>query len=150
MVTTVRKNIFETNSSSSHSITIQDGDYWDTIEADEYGMITLTGGQFGWEWVKYNDALTKANYCAVNYIHNDDKLEMLKEVIMEYTGCKRLIIDISKDWEDYNCGYIDHQSSDTVEEAFDSKDQLKTFIFNKSSWLYLGNDNDDGPIGFYE
>ncbi len=139
----VRQNVFETNSSSSHSISIEpssDGLY-DTIIPDEEGNIVLTGGEFGWGIDEYNDAITKANYCAVDQLNNEDRIDMLKEVIKEQTGCNDVIIDISDSWRDPNYSYIDHESVGTSLEAFESKETLRDFIFSKNSVLYIDNDN---------
>lgn len=150
----IRNGIFETNSSSSHSITIckvTNGIYDDTILPGENGIIVLTGGRFGWEWREYNDALTKANYCAIDVcgsehyredsyreddgypIGNPKCVEMLKKVIEEFTGGT---VVFSLD------GYIDHQSKGTSLEAFKSEETLKNFLFCSSSELYTRNDNE--------
>jgi len=139
----IREKVFETNSSSSHSITIEpsnDGLY-DIIIPDDDGNITLTGGEFGWGIEEFSDALTKANYCGVDNLSNEDKLDILKEVIREQTGCNEVIIDISEDWKDANHSYIDHESHGTSDEAFESKETLRDFIFSKNSVLYIDNDN---------
>ena len=155
---TVRHSVFETNSSSSHSITISkdnvDGLY-ESIIPDDDGNITLFGGEYGWQWERFNDALTKANYCAVDSLHNLVHLEMLSEVICEHTGAKQVIISATT--SNYNNGvyldgnsYIDHDSEGVANEAFNSKSELKEFLFNPRSWLFLGNDNDEVPSGFYD
>lgn len=139
---TIRKKVFETNSSSSHSLCIEKCEkipekVIKTMKAyAEEGVLTLYGDDFGWEVAKYNSAYTKANYCRVDAQYNEENLEMLKEVIEEVTGLKVIIFE--------DCGgYIDHQSSGiTVEEGvFDSKENLKDFIFNPDSVLYIDNDN---------
>lgn len=138
----VRREVFETNSSSSHSISISNKEgMLETILPDEDGVIYLQGGDFGWEYEKYNDALTKANYCAQDNGHNPNRTNMLIEVIMEHTGAKSVIIERQ--------GYIDHQSCGTSYAAFVDNETLKQFIFNPNSILYTGNDNDCGPINFY-
>lgn len=153
---TIRRGVFETNSSSSHSISISDSDindFLDTIPLTEDGYLVLTGGQFGWEWEKYNDALTKANYCAIYAINtygvDSDKYEMLEDVLKTQTGANGVILDMSVDYGDDNYSYIDHNSSDAVLSAFDSKESLRQFIFNKNSMLFLGNDNEYAPDMFY-
>lgn len=138
MITKIRHGVFETNSSSSHSISISlDSDcLMYTMIPDEDGNIVLGGGDFGWEIESYNDAWTKANYCAVDNRNNDDKLEMLKEVVKEQTGAKDVLITF--DDTDYG---IDHNSIQTSYDAFASKEILRQFIFNKNSILYTDNDN---------
>lgn len=139
----IRRNVFETNSSSTHSISIVGSEgMYDTILPDKKGNILLEGGKFGWEEMEYTDSLTKANYCAVDNIYNEDRLNMLKEVIKEHTRCNEVIILANKDSYDNPCySYIDHQSAGISSEAFTSKENLKNFIFGKNSVLFTDNDN---------
>lgn len=139
----IREGVFETNSSSTHSISIASGKckMIDTIFPDENGDIVLNGGQFGWEIREYNNAITKANYCAIDQFDNLDRIKMLSEVILEQTGAKRLILDFTNNYKDKNYSYIDHQSEGTSNEAFESKEILRNFIFNPESVLYTDNDN---------
>lgn len=141
---TKRQSVFETNSSSSHSITISDTtELLDSITPDKDGNIVLTGGQFGWEIEDYEDALSKANYCAVDVHGNDDYEQMLIDVIKEHTGAKNVIFDFTTDYsqDEDNYSYIDHQSYGTTHEAFSSNETLKAFIFNPNSVLRTDNDN---------
>lgn len=139
----VRNNVFEVNSSSSHSIVLGGNDFdvvKDTIVPDENGIITLTGGEYGWDWFKSNDAFEKANYVAQSSKYNDDVLDILIDVIKENTLCKDVIINLEED------GYIDHQSYDV---APNTRIEIEDFIFNKNSWLFGGNDNGSEPFNFY-
>ena len=133
----IRFNVFETNSSSSHSISISNTrvislnnscEILETIIPDDNGVVYLEGGEFGWENLNYHDALSKANYCLIDSIGNQNKLEMLISVIKEVTGAKEVNIDNVN-------GYIDHQSEGTSNKAFSSKETLKNFIFNRDSIL---------------
>lgn len=139
----IRQNVFETNSSSSHSITMVPSlasNLYDTILPDDDGKIVLEGGEFGWAWVTFNDPLTKANYCAVDVAENQVRLDKLFKVIKDHTGAKEVVF--------LNKGYIDHQSVGTSSEAFESDETLKNFIFNRECTLQTGNDNSDPPGGF--
>lgn len=153
----IRQGCFETNSSSSHSLTISSrGNYsygaipvfrefYNEKEDKEYkNAVVLTGGEFGWGVDYYQDSLTKANYLAVmlkNY--NIGDLEMFESLLKEETGAEQIIYDFTDDWDSSNFSYIDHQSADsyTVEEAYSSKENLKNFIFNRESILIIDNDN---------
>jgi hypothetical protein len=167
----IRKGIFETNSSSSHSLIIRRGEHTDTdFFKDKNNNITLKGGQFGWgEGYEYGDrffdAETKANYVAVGllYLINRYKnpeyegdrnipkdvydkylehLDLLTEVIKEYTNCNEVIYEIITEYDrDREWSYIDHQSSDYFLSALESKDTLIDFIFNPNSELIIDNDN---------
>ena len=123
----IRHNVFETNSSSTHSICISeysDG-ILDTLGVDDDGVLHLEGGQFGWEIEDYYE-----------------KRDMLVKVLKDHTGAKEVSFDFSlDDYKHNNWSYIDHQSAGTSFEAFASEHTLKMFIFNPKSWLHTDNDN---------
>lgn len=130
----IRKSMFESNSSSSHSISCDVGTTkFHSISPDSEGKITLFGGEFGWGYETYTDPLSKASYCALDQSGNESRMQMLKEVIMEHTGASEVVFP--------NDGYIDHQSCGTSSEVFESKETLKAFIFGKNSVLIIDNDN---------
>lgn len=133
----VRQQVFETNSSSTHSISVCSDikNYiFDILCPNDDGQIELDGGEFGWEWEEYNDAHTKANYLSLQY-QNKEELQLLTLEIMEQTGANEIIYNFN--------GYIDHQSNDVYPENHEIKD----FIFNRNSILRTGNDNSDSPWG---
>lgn len=143
----IRKNIFETNSSSTHSISVcgneADCDMYDFIIPNENGEIIFSNSIcFSWGFEKFNDAHTKALYCIADHIGEQEKIDMVKKVISEQTGCDNIIISIHENM-------IDHNSCGTSNDVFDSEVKLKNFIFNKNSWLFIGNDNSDAPPEFY-
>jgi len=67
MTIQTRQAVFETNSSSTHSLSISSSstDLLDTLPLNEQGEVVLNGGQFGWEVEDYSDAGTKASYAAI-------------------------------------------------------------------------------------
>lgn len=142
-----RRAMFETNSSSTHSITIVNGTADDKLPV-RAGVCRIYPGEFGWEAEDYTDAATKASYC-LTYAKNDGApdrlLKMLEEVIKEATGAEKVEFT-ERHSEFYPWGYIDHQSglteSDVCSEAFESKEKLKNFIFCSKSLLHTGNDNE--------
>lgn len=148
--TKIRFGVYETNSSSQHSISVANADKQFVLDTsfipDEDGVLRLHGGEFGWEWNKINDAYTKANYCAVYSNGSGDTTRMLYEVLQEQTGAKEVRFDFS---DDGYGNYIDHQSSDTASVAFSDKQSLRNFIFNLNSWLFTGNDNSSKPRSYY-
>lgn len=146
----IRNGVFETNSSSCHSISIADQtkDFvYDTITPDSEGNVILMGGEFGWEWFKTNDALTKANYAIVQFLHDEKVLENIKEIIKANTEAENVIILASSEWNDSNYSYVDHDSCGIVPS---NDRELNNFIFNKNSWLFGGNDNDSVDPSFYD
>lgn len=132
---TIRKNTFETNSSSSHSITI---DTTNKIfpKIDYNGEpFYVKGGQYGWGYKEYSLPIDKINYLAVESVGNYNLRKILTEIIKERYNCGEVIYDL----ED---SYIDHQSVGTVYDYTGSdKDMLESFIFGKNSILYTDNDN---------
>lgn len=142
MKTVKRQGVFETNSSSCHSISIFGGNYIkDILPVDDNGVCEIYDGEFGWEEDSFSSAAVKASYCLTyasrfteNEEPNNEYLEMLKEVIKENTGCTEVVFNIGD-------GYIDHQSDDVCGEAFENKQALTDFIFNKKSYLLTDNDN---------
>lgn len=148
---TIRQNAFETNSSSTHSITINEGaEVFESISPDYDGVIRLTGGEFGWGWSKHDDAVTKANYCAVAALDDEFKTKLLIDTIKNHTGALSVEIICTADWDSDNRSYIDHQSYGVAERAFLDEDSLKRFIFDRKSVLFLGNDNGGEPPNFYD
>lgn len=164
----IRKNLPETNSSSSHSIVINtrevnnitpDSLLWD-LEMDEEGIIHISSDcSFGREYEKFNSVLKKIQY-ACGLIRGEDyeKLSLLQEILVEFTGCKgvkfdwlgayykelqetsierlnEFDFDIYEYWPE-----VDHQSLDLGYDVWENKEVLKNFIFNSNSWLYLGDD----------
>lgn len=139
----IRKGVFETNSSSSHSIALATEDkefVLDTIYPNQDGIVIINGDEYGWEWFKHNDSETKASYAAQSFANNDFQLDELKEVIKEQTGATEVIFN------GLNDGYIDHDSYGIVPTG---KSELRNFIFNKNSWLFGGNDNSSPDPTFY-
>lgn len=128
MTKQTRVGIFETNSSSAHSISIGEvcaEDMMDKIIPDGEGIICLSGGDFGWGPEKYYDALTKAEYLAVwvrQYSGSKEKdRRMLDKVLKDQTGAKKIEWGFTTDWDSErlsNRAYIDHQSDDVAREFF--------------------------------
>ena len=141
----IRRSVFETNSSSSHSITIAKEKHFipEQLYIEEDGTCKIFTGEFGWEEAYYHDAATKASYCAT-YVKNYhlELEEMLLDVIQKETKASAGVIIVGEGESDcYPWGYIDHQSDDVCDKAFESEDNLRQFIFNKKSVLITDNDN---------
>jgi len=149
-----RQQVFETNSSSTHSISISelnDNDILDVLIPDEDGNIVLEGGEFGWDINAYNDAQSKASYAAIyamEWARDDSEnfIKILINVIKEQTGCNEVIFNFSSEYNDQSgkkWAYIDHQSVEDkkLHYMFENPSTLRNFIFNKKSVLETDNDN---------
>jgi hypothetical protein len=135
----IRLKAFEVNSSSSHSISIADSNkdfVLDALYPDENGIITVNGDSYGWEQERYNSAVVKASYVATQFMYDEDKLDLLKKVIIDQTGAEGVVFNISKD------DYIEHESVGIVKAEYD---YLRNLIFNKNSWVFTDNDNNTTP-----
>lgn len=147
----IRNAVFETNSSSTHSISVSEvnsDELMDnTMAMDGEDNVVVESGEFGWEQEVYNDSVTKASYM-LTYVKNycgdrEEEFEsMLRDVIKEQTGCNDVIFNDTGE-RYYKWGYIDHQSSSNNQYhfVFESKETLRQFIFNRESILETDNDN---------
>ncbi len=145
---TTRHSVFETNSSSSHSISIAtaSGKLLSSLPLDGSGNLVLNGGEFGWEEETYSDALTKANYCAVDasYANGDTLTKMLVKVLKEQTGAKDVVFNFTNDYSvgsEKPLASIDHLSVGVATPAFESEETLRQFIFDPRSTLTTDHDN---------
>lgn len=156
MTAQIRKNVFETNSSSSHSLTMSKGDLTaqpfakDVLRA---GRVYLSKHEYGWEWHRYYGAHAKADYLFTQIFESDtipsgkpesitqtlrednEKFDMLCRVIEEHTGVKVYV-------EPGTRGYVDHDSHGVGMELFESEKKLHQFLFSPESFVQTGNDND--------
>ena len=154
MQTQIRQSVFETNSSSSHSLTVANfkaGDVLDTLYPNSEGSIIVEAREFGWEWEDYNDPTSKLAYCAIyarDWVGNEDiskYLKILTTVVRDHVGDidVEFPLDVSKSGY-FEKGYIDHQSVENhdLDYLFEDPEQLRQFIFNPKSKLKTGNDNE--------
>ena len=124
----IRKRVFETNSSSTHSICISK----DTpIKSD---TITLRRDEYGWEEGCYD--LADYFYTAVCLLEREEELMS----ILKALNITPVIANPdSKEFDDY---YIDHydECSDFVDAVLNDVDLLLRVLFSDAV-VYTGNDN---------
>jgi len=140
---TIRRSVFETNSSSVHTIAISASDQLTgKLGAGTDGVCEIYPGEFGWGIDTFYDAHSKASYCltAAKQRGNTEWLTMLETAIKEVTGASGVLFCPQND-KYYPWGYIDHQSVGEDAKAFESMELLKNFIFNPASILVVDNDN---------
>ena len=152
----VRRNTFETNSSSTHAICI-------ATESKLYfpDSLHFKLGEFGWEFSVLDDPESKASYLFTAIVHlNEDESRMklpidewyeicwIKDVLARY-GVEATFQD--PPWEKFNYsdgyflgyGYIDHgyELSDFLNDVLVYEDLLIKFLFTDASYILTGNDN---------
>jgi len=163
----IRTNVFETNSSSCHSLVVAETPNFNyTIIPDKDGLITLDGDSYGGgDGKEYTDALTKANYVATSVVmgrgyHDESETEFdpdlaTKEQLEDFyiarahdsENARRLVNIIKKHTKakcvhlipkKYNV-YIDHDSAGLgIDFMRDHTDEeVKNLLFNSESVLTL-------------
>ena len=130
MKVTTRNNVFETNSSSTHSIAISK-----KTPTEFPKSITFSKGEYGWEFEEYS--VPDYLYTAITESpHESEYLEKLKQTLdrhgIEYS------FDTNESW----CSGIDHSCElcDFLEAVFSDEDLLLRCLFGDST-VYTGNDN---------
>lgn len=143
----IRHGVFETNSSSCHSLSIcKDGAY-EGMTPDSNNEIVLDPCEFGWGVDDYYCAENKMAYLWI-YIKDwsgdssDEFMEIFQKVVCEHTGADRVVMRSSGD-KYYEYGYIDHQSVEDrdLDYMFSMPEVMKSFIFNPQSYIHTDNDN---------
>lgn len=151
----VREQVFETNSSSSHSLTLSPDKVTSATFSPKVlrkGVFILTMDDYGWEWKKYYTLENKLRYLytqlfwerefqffspeeATAELRRDEpRFDLLCRVVQEHTGVELLVDPEVK-------GAIDHQSCGVGLELFEDEETLKNFLFNENAYVQTGNDN---------
>lgn len=141
----IRSSVFETNSSSTHSIAISKA----PVVAGKY--ISFGIGEFGWE----NDTADTADYLYTAILEQNNSSELLnklKDILdkhsIEYKFEEpRYVKSSYGEYLDY--GYIDHgyELGEFLDAVLNNEDLLMRYLFGDST-VYTGNDNQENdPSG---
>ncbi len=150
----IRGSVFETNSSSTHSLVLANTDNIMpvpfNIETMASGIINVYAGEYGWSEETFTGTMDKLSYlytdAMINLCETDipdpeknDKLKLIVEAVKEHTGCNVNFI-VDSHW--YPFGYIDHQSIGECDEVWEAGvEGVKQFVFNPDSYFITDNDN---------
>ena len=156
----IRCSVFETNSSSMHSITLgHRGLKENAMMIEDDGYIHAKFGEFGWEIESYDSQRDKLSYLLTMAMHkngfyiyysdteeiereieefmNTDDFDRISRAIGDYANCNGVIMDYSE-------GYIDHQSHEDYRTLDDFLDDCGTdiigFVFGD---VTVNTDNDN-------
>jgi len=154
----VRQGVFETNSSSTHSICIAKD-----VEIVLPKHLFFNFGEFGWERNTLYSTGEKADYLYTGLITNGRKEDADKivqflinkgiEVTVEqpiyqtrsYTNSEGKLVEY-----EYceNGGYIDHSGNlvDFLNAVCEDESKLLSYLFSGLSFIITGNDNDDYDV----
>ena len=154
----IRKNVFETNSSSTHSLVIskkdRNYDYDGLIIAD--GILHISFGEYGWGPAVLKYPHEKLSYLItdrnnISYDWQNPPSEEEFEYMLSQDGSVQEIIEVVKSCcpevkevkyefcDRYNpLGYVDHQSRGT---SYESDLSLEDIIFSNKVIIMIDNDN---------
>lgn len=162
-----RGPVFETNSSSTHSLSIVTGpnfkvsNTWRALLSDDESELILTGEEFWWESDEFSDSPTKiaylvahccaslpwdsdAKYPAGSFIEVPDSEDWraLCRVLSAETSIPVERIKVESRGGYHPVGYIDHQSNHVPSDVFaGGDDAIRRFVFDDGSVLRTDNDN---------
>ena len=128
----IRKGVFETNSSSTHSICISKAPA--TIGKE----VEFCADEYGWE----NDCVYDTAsylYTAILEMHDSEELlEKLKDILDRNSIKYKFYTPSEYGW------YIDHayDTREFIESVLADEDMLMRYLFGNSC-IYTGNDNQD-------
>jgi len=135
----IRKNIFETNSSSTHAICISKEKLQGYPADNRKSKLFFRHGSFGWASNIYDDVENKAAYlyqtiCDLCYF---DRLRQIRGWLDE-CNIECVFEEMDK------CGYVDHaeDSYEWLSEVLKDKETFITYLFG-DSFVVTGNDNDE-------
>ena len=153
----VRKSIFETNSSSTHSIVI--GNNGEDIYAGLPKQLEFHGDEFGWEHRLHTDTQTKADYLFTSLLYMGKEhtpyeyMERIKEILAKW-NIEATFDEIEE--KRYDSGYVCYEVKDKfcyVDHGDGNKDLVKAlcedeallmnYLFSDGSYVETSNDNGD-------
>ena len=153
---TTRNGVFETNSSSVHTLVI--GNNSDEFMNHLPTKVNFTFGEFCWEFEEYGDTFSKASYLYTAiydvYWKQDEENKALIQDFVEYIRNTLAKWNIECEFQKpkrakygtyLETGTIDH--SDRLKSFLSRirKDEvmLMNFLFCEDSMIYTGNDNEE-------
>lgn len=150
-----RRHVFETNSSSSHSLTVSESELLSTNLNKEIlrkGTLNISVGEYNWDWYRYYSLEGKLRYIVTDLTLHDDVYSHT-QFITEFPIMAE-VVEILKDrfglevnFElDGISGGIDHQSVGMSKQYVENMnaEQLVSFLLS-DSFIETGNDNDSPP-----
>ena len=162
----IRKNVFETNSSSTHALALaKEADY-----KNHPDVVYFEQGEFGWEDEEVSSAdylytyiLTQVegwyrdDVIAVEEILDSYYIKRIDDLLSKF-GIKCVFDGYTIENDSYDssrgveiAGYIDHQSSDMLATIFDDlmSDEKLLYRYLFASHVYTGNDNESSEAPDY-
>lgn len=138
----IRRNLFETNSSSVHSIVITKEPLSNIPKS-----LCIVRKEFGWENRTYHDIEDRVSYLYTGILEcfkNDEQERYINKLIkfIEKLGVE---VEIDHERDDSYYFGIDHVDEllDFIKDIFNDEDYLFNYLFSPTSYIMTGNDNED-------
>ena len=139
----IRQGLFETNSSSTHSIVV--GNNGEDIYADLPEEVYFGGDCFGWEHDIHNDVQSKANYLFTSIVNcgMNEYLDNIKEILAKW-NINAVFEKLNKHGDFDSFSYVDHASKneELIISLCENEELLMNYLFSSGSFVETGNDND--------
>jgi hypothetical protein len=138
-----RNNVFETNSSSTHSICIAKD-----IKYDLPSSIYFEFGEFGWEEDRLSTNHEKASYLYTAIMNYGNPKDMDNIVgILEQNGVE-VTCEPIKSEDNWGDGYVDHGCNlgEFMHSVCNSEEKMFSFLFSDLSFVLTGNDNNQTDV----
>lgn len=137
----IRRNLFETNSSSVHSIVITKESLSDIPES-----LCITRKEFGWENRTYGNIEDRVSYLYTGILgcfKNEEQESYVNRLIkfLEKFGIE-VEIDHDNDSDWYGIDHV-YELIDFIKDIFNDEDYLFNYLFSPTSYIMTGNDNED-------
>lgn len=157
----IRKNVFETNSSSTHSLVISNKErsYNYNLPVDDRGVLTIPFGEFGWGPELLIEPIEKLSYLVTDrgglydipeelkdadddaiYDFIMEESEAIKDIVEVVKNCcpevKEVRFELGDSWNPF--GYVDHQSHGT---SYGVDLSIEDLIFSNKVVIMIDNDN---------
>lgn len=138
----IRKDVWESNSSSVHSLQISsDGMEPSKLPVDKDGYITVRYGEFGKDGTVYSSQEDKLSYLVTQCYYlggweydvnrdNNYHFKNIEDAIIDYTGAKGIrIVGGEPDIDHQTVNQIDYELH-LIYNEYDEK-EIQSFVFNK-------------------
>ena len=151
----IRSSIFETNSSSTHSICITS----DRRNLSIPEKLTFRCDSFGWSWCELRTPEDKAAYLYASMLslYPREKVNKMTAKIIDALAEEGVVCKFEKpEYHDYGSGRlyctnadVDHAGANShiqfIEQTVHNKNRLLRYLFSEDSFVLTGNDN--APYG---
>ena len=162
----IRKNVFETNSSSTHSVSIsnKNSTYYGSTVLDTFidkcdNKAHVKFGEFGWEIESYNLPYNKLQYIVTMLVETEgsdiscvedlfetDGFKLINDAVADYCNCDGIWIDDdmkmdSYTWDGKTHYYIEHEGyidHQSHEDYSSVQDFLDDYCLNITQFIFDG------------